>query len=77
MQQPGAQQGEAGVIAVSELGLMAYTFTLAAAVFTSYLLKTADSSSCSVADSVPGAGVQHESPVIAGEQQPDWFSTLA
>jgi hypothetical protein len=71
------QQGAAGVLAVPALGLMAYTFTLAAAAFTPYLLRRSESSACSVAESVFGAGEQHEPSAIAGEQQPDWFSTFA
>ena len=76
-QQPGAQQGVAAFSERSVLGLIAYTFTLAAAAFTSYLLRRSESSSWSVAVSVAGAGEQHDPSAIAGEQQPDWFSTFA
>lgn len=76
-QQPVAQLVAGTVVVVPALGLMAYTFTLAAAAFTSYLLSSPDSSACSVVESLFGAAVQHEPPSIAGEQQPDWFSTFA
>jgi hypothetical protein len=73
-QQPGAQHGAAVLHAAPALGLRAYTFTLAAAAFTSCLLNRSDSSSCSVAES--DTGEQHEPSAIDGEQQPDWFSTF-
>jgi hypothetical protein len=76
-QQPGAQQGAAEVLAVPALGLIAYTFMLAAAAFTSYLLRRSESSACSVGESLSGTGEQQELSAIAGEQQPDWFSTFA
>lgn len=56
---------------------MAYTLTLAAAAFTSYLLRRYESSSWNVAVLVAGAVEQHGPSTMAGEQQPDWFSTFA
>jgi hypothetical protein len=67
----GPQQGADETVAC--FGLMAYTLTLAAAAFTSYFPNRSDSSSCKVV----GGGAKHVSSAIAGEQHPDWFSTLA
>jgi hypothetical protein len=63
---------------------MAYTFTLAAAALMSYRERRVFSSSCSEVEA-SGAGEQQGSSTIwkgceasiFGEQQPDWFSTLA
>jgi hypothetical protein len=77
------QAQQVGPQHVFACGLSAYTFTLAAAALMSYAESRVRRSSCRCVS--PGAP-QHLLPAmeggelgavaIAGEQQPDWFSTL-